>query len=317
MGRVLVCDMKRSSPKQGYDFAAKAGYRRWVWNFLGGRSNSGELHTGDVLLMPSTEGCEISDEAIPRGFKTSQLHVVDQNPAIVATLQRKFPGLNTYGCLVDKACERISERGTKLIGANVDYCGQLSGKLLRSLKKVSDSSACEHALLFVNLLRGREEPYIGSLMKGYPARETNKAKAYFLSKANECWDCTEGIEPTEMDFWRVLALRNMTNRYWFQARAYVSVNGQSFLTIGFQPKHFQPEAVWEIEQLKTLAEFNNGDPGDPLPTTCEGETAQDYKHRLTAPQLVRLSLICQRMDVGDIHLIKTYIMRQGQQRVSV
>lgn len=297
--------MTRSAPKNGYDFETKSGYRRWVWDFIGGQLPDGTTHTGDVLLMPSVEGCEIRDEALPRGFTTGQLHVVDQSPAIVATIQRRFPGVNTYGCPVDAACARLSDKGVRLIAANVDYCGQISAKLLRSVKSVSESRACEDALLFVNILRGREEAYLTSVMRGHTDQNTPRAIRYVISKENDCW--AGDVEPTEMDFWRITALRNVVKRQWFQARAYISVNGQSFLTIFFAAASYKEPPRDGDGPLEALARMNNGDVGDPLPERLEGEDARSYKARLTAPQATRLMLIARSMGVGQTHFVNWYL----------
>lgn len=295
--------MKRSAPKDGYEFEAKGNYRRWVWQFIGGQLADGTTHTGDVLLMPSVEGCEIRDEALPRGFSANQLHVVDESPAIVATIQRKFPGVNTYGCLVDVACARMSERDIKLIAANIDYCGQISAKLLRSIKSVAESKACQDARLFVNVLRGREEAYLTSVMQGHTDNNTTRAIRYVLNRENNCW--AGEVEPTEMDFWRITALRNVIKRKWFEVHAYVSVNGQSFLTVGFHPATYKPDP--EDDRLTALASMNNGDAGEALPSRLRNEEARTYKARLTEPQATRLMLIARHMDIGEIHLINQYI----------
>lgn len=294
---------KRRAPKTGYDFPAKERFRRWVWDFIGGTSPTGEIHTGDVLLMPSIEGREISDEAIPRGFKTSQLHVADHNPAIVATLQRNFPGLNTYGCAIEKACERITDRGVSLIAANVDYCGQISEKLLRSFKAVSDSPACEDANLFVTVLRGREEPFITSLITPqHQDRDTARILKEFLAGSPKYWTNGEGMSPTEMDFWRVQVLRQISKRYWTQARAYVSSNGQSFLTVMFlaktSPLCFR-RSEWDYIE------------GEPLPLRTFGETPEQYRARLTHDQTVRMVQICRDLGISShSHFVRKYVQSE-------
>jgi hypothetical protein len=311
--------VKRRSPAGGYRYPAKAEFRRWVWDRIGGfNETTGETHTGDVLIMPSIEGCEIEDEALPRQFRPDQLHVADKNPAIVATLQRRFPGIKTYGCLVDKACERISKKGINLIAANIDFCSQLTLETVRSVRAISTSPACKSASLFITILRGREERFLqdlivrGSGETGWDKYLERQSEAAFLANENgEFWDTSNGIKPTRADLWRIKVLHKTTERKWAEARAYVSINGQSFLTVWFLPKDYQePEEELDerdngLASLRSLA--NSGDPGDPLPDKDSGERAVDYRARLNDRQKLRLHLVSQQMGISELSLISGYV----------
>lgn len=145
----------RRAPKQGYDFAAKRQYRRHVWNCFK-RVAVGARHA-QALLMPSKEGDEI-EVAIAKGFRMSNLHVVDKNPAIVARLTCRFPGIHTYGVSAARACERIKSKGITLDCANFDFTSCISDKLSREWSAIMSSGVFnkKEAFVAVTLLRGRE-----------------------------------------------------------------------------------------------------------------------------------------------------------------
>jgi hypothetical protein len=150
----------RISPLGGYSFGNKAQYRRTVWNqfrlFL-----NGQCHDKQALLMPSIEGLEI-DVAINNGFRQCNLHIVDNNPAIVATLKRKYPYINTYGVSVNHAIERIAKKCIRLSCANFDFTGPVFTD-----KQMNNIIHCTHPYVFtdrniiaVTALCGRDDPKI-------------------------------------------------------------------------------------------------------------------------------------------------------------
>ena len=150
--------MNRSAPSAGYDFGNKRQYRRDIWceaaEFCAHKKN--DAH---VLLMPSSEGDEI-EVAEQYGFKRRNMHVVDKNPAILAHLTRRYPGINTsgYGCDVMEALSKIAERGIKLSVANFDLCSHVVGAepLLEEVRKVRRDAFVDHCLIFATVMRGRE-----------------------------------------------------------------------------------------------------------------------------------------------------------------
>jgi hypothetical protein len=117
----------RSGPRGGYDFSRKRDYRRKVWATF--RDTLKRWHVpvveAQALLMPSLEGDEI-DVALNAGFREANLHVVDHEPAIVATLKKRYPTINTYGVTASRAFERLSRSGVKIRCANLDFCSQIS-----------------------------------------------------------------------------------------------------------------------------------------------------------------------------------------------
>lgn len=145
----------RRAPAGGYSFGAKRQYRREVWSLI--RQLVVAPREAHVLLMPSIEGDEI-DVALSKGFRQNHLHVVDRNPAIVATIKRRYPLVNTYGADAHKALFRIEASGVRLAAANLDLTGKLSDATATELVRCSLANAFHNgALVFVTLMRGRED----------------------------------------------------------------------------------------------------------------------------------------------------------------
>lgn len=148
--------MNRRAPIDGYSFGNKRQYRREVWATFR-RVCCGSLATSHALLMPSAEGEEI-EVALNNGFREHNLHVVDDNPAIVAHLKRRYPRLNTYGSRVSRASERIKKLGVKLSAANLDMCSQLSAPIESEIRAFVDNDVLvDGACVAVTILRGREQ----------------------------------------------------------------------------------------------------------------------------------------------------------------
>jgi hypothetical protein len=142
----------RSAPDGGYNFLEKNIYRRQIWNLA---RRSGQTVRGDVLLMPSIEGFEIGTAAAV-GVPMHRMHIVDRNPAIVATLKRTYPDVHTYGVDVGRACERIAQAGVRLTFANLDFCSNVPN-LKDELARITSAGCWDPlSLLVVTMLRGRE-----------------------------------------------------------------------------------------------------------------------------------------------------------------
>jgi len=154
--------MRRRSPTTGYDFGNKRQYRRDIWatarRWTGGRSKK-EMQ---CLLMPSIEGDEI-EVALSNGFIQKNLHVVDENSAIVAHLKRRWPFIKTYGVELAHALNKMWYQKIKLDVVNLDLCGPVTGDLLKRLFALSSFDLLnDSAIVFVTFLRGRERPNVWS-----------------------------------------------------------------------------------------------------------------------------------------------------------
>lgn len=130
--------MSRSAPKVGYDFARKRDYRRKVWASFRDTLKLKHICIADshAMLMPSIEGDEI-EVAIDAGFREHNLHIVDVEPAIVATLKKRYPKVHTYGVSAFRAFQRMSRNGIRLRCANLDFCGNWSVAYARELMGIS------------------------------------------------------------------------------------------------------------------------------------------------------------------------------------
>lgn len=126
----------RIAPKCGYDTPEKQEYRENVWrDFFGGDSYGffSPWYWGKdwkVLIMPSKEGLEIN-QALSRCYacggepliRQDQIVIVDNNPAIVASLKRKYPKINTRGLDIKEAIKREAAIGSHFALLNIDLCG--------------------------------------------------------------------------------------------------------------------------------------------------------------------------------------------------
>lgn len=156
----------RRAPTDGYDFSRKRDYRRKVWATArdGARRQGWVIAESHALLMPSIEGDEI-ETAVNAGFRESNLHIVDSNPAIVATLKRRWPSINTYGVSIERAFERISNSGVKLRFANLDLCGPMSIRLGQILCAIASTDCVTaNGYIAISMLRGREDPRLTQFM---------------------------------------------------------------------------------------------------------------------------------------------------------
>lgn len=157
---------QRTAPaKEGYRFGNKAQYRRIIWAEFR-RMCRVPLAEAHAALMPSSEGLEI-DVAKQNGFREKHLHIIDRNPAIVATLKRRYPYINTYGVDAERAVERMKERGVKLYCANWDFCGPAmtvdNQKLVQTCTD-PDLYLNENCVA-VTALKGRDDPNVMALME--------------------------------------------------------------------------------------------------------------------------------------------------------
>jgi hypothetical protein len=236
-------------PSVGYGTDIKEEWRDWVYCRVGGYAPGADTaSTGNVLLMPSLEGHEI-EHLLRRGFSQDQLYIVDESPAVVATLKRRFHGVHTFGVQVHRACEIIAKSGVNLLAANIDYCSKVSAPVMRSVAMACESGALDGAHLFVNVLRGREDAAERRMIASAGVPDENLERFLQPEAISEraWWETLSGLAPTKLDIQRIIFLHRVAARSWAQACAYTSPNGQSFLTVWMQPqRQAQVDAIGEI-----------------------------------------------------------------------
>lgn len=154
----MKANCQRIGPAAGYDFGNKRHYRRNIWNTF--RTSAYWHPQATAMLMPSIEGDEI-DVALSKGFRERNLHIVDQNPAIVATLKRRYPRLHTYGVPLVRATERLPE----LTFANLDLCASWGQPLAKTLEEFAASQRVPCGLVAVTILRGRESVRLRDVLR--------------------------------------------------------------------------------------------------------------------------------------------------------
>lgn len=222
--------MSRIAPDGGYNFEAKARFRKFVWQSIASRSPWREKGQ-QVALMPSSEGAEI-ETALAAGFLESNIHAIDRNAAIVATLKRKYPSLNTYGCSIGRAHSRIGNAGVRLYGDSIDLCSNGNWRTALMLAWCSGTDCWQTgARIVVNVLRGREDALTRQMLLG------DSIRTPWQRHIATCWSEDSECRPTVHDAWRIAVLclaLPLHVAHVLRARAYVSSNGQSFLTIVFK-----------------------------------------------------------------------------------
>lgn len=154
----MKASCQRIGPAAGYDFGNKRHYRRNIWNTF--RTSAYWHPQATAMLMPSIEGDEI-DVALSKGFRERNLHIVDQNPAIVATLKRRYPRLHAYGVPLVRATERLPE----LTFANLDLCASWGKPLAATIEEFAEAQRVPCGLVAVTILRGRESRHVRDLMR--------------------------------------------------------------------------------------------------------------------------------------------------------
>lgn len=183
--------MSRRAPSGGYGFARKSDYRRKIWaTFRDTLKARMPLADAQAMLMPSLEGKEI-ETALNAGFRERNLHVVDDNPAIVATLKRRFPEINTYGVKAFEAFNRMSERGIRVDCANLDFCGQCSKEYFWQLMLI-----CAPAALGVIAREIKPGVAETELFGKYPAFNDQCLVALTMLRGREPKDITDAWNKT-------------------------------------------------------------------------------------------------------------------------
>ena len=139
-----------------YDFGNKRQYRRAVWNMFSQAVGPGRASETRALLMPGISGDEIA-YALAKGFRLGNLVALDKNPAVAATIRRRWPGLgDVIGLPVSRAYERLSK---PVYCANLDLCAPISRSLLDEIAVFARQAPLSgHPVVAVTMLRGREPP---------------------------------------------------------------------------------------------------------------------------------------------------------------
>ena len=112
---------QRIAPRGGYDAGIKRQYRRNVWCTLS-RLCPVPLADAKVFILPSSEGDEI-EVAKSKGIREANIDICDSNPAIAATIKRRYPLVRAHGVLAARAL-RERRRSYHLI--NIDLCGTVN-----------------------------------------------------------------------------------------------------------------------------------------------------------------------------------------------
>jgi len=164
-----------------------------------------------AFVVDTTEGFEI-EKALKLGFAEKHIHVCNVNPAIVATLKRRFPSIVTYGVAAEVALRRAHSEGIRFEVISLDLCGPLS---LRTLDTLDAARAVVNGVgsVGLTLMRGREPSNIRMDIPGSGAFYRKLARHAFRRRAEAREDCLR----TDKDFVRVLGpwFRLMVADVWW------------------------------------------------------------------------------------------------------
>lgn len=185
--------MNRRGPAGGYDFGRKRKYRRMVWAALA------QAPRGAVAMMPSIEGDEIR-EAEKRGIPRHSIHVIDRNRAIVAHLQRRYPGVVTYGIDLRRAIERMARRGVVLSAANWDLTVPIGDEVIGIMQATRDVMVAG-GLVAVTTLRGREACGWVPMLRRY----MGQVGGWWRARVARLWVGDRGMGAT--DHYRLMLLQ--------------------------------------------------------------------------------------------------------------
>lgn len=148
-------ELIRQAPEAGYDHPEKRQYRRDVWSVIDKAvpRDRADLH---ALLMPSAEGDEV-EVALSKGFRETNLHIVDKNPAIVARhLANRFPRAQRYGVDLHRALERVRRSGAYLSVMHADLTGTIVNVDLRRAIFAYLQTCMSPSIVIVNAQTGLE-----------------------------------------------------------------------------------------------------------------------------------------------------------------
>ena len=146
------------APATGYDFGNKRHYRRSVWNFLESRFPHTPLRDRTAFILDTQEGLE-TKFLIERGYNPDNIHVANENPAILAHMTRSITKqygvrVNTYGCHAAEAIQKAIYKH-KVESVNLDLCGPMSGELAHHLE-FTRTFLPQNTAIALTMLRGRE-----------------------------------------------------------------------------------------------------------------------------------------------------------------
>jgi hypothetical protein len=151
---------KHRAPAHGYATTEKQGWRVAMWARIAASFNMRRRPSRKVFMIETTEGHEI-ERALSLGFREENLYVCNVNPAVVATLKRRYGLIHTYGVDADRALRRINEAGILLDVVSLDLCACLSARVIDTLCTAARVGNT-YAVIAVNVLRGREQGIFAS-----------------------------------------------------------------------------------------------------------------------------------------------------------
>jgi len=158
-------------PESGYKSDEKQQYRERVWMSFSDTwsiSMANKNKNGFILIMPGLT-CDEIDTAVKYGINPDKIICVHESAAHVAKSadwRKKYPNTPFYCCKISELRNKLIRDSRYLVGANFDFCNNLSGELIEELDAILHPSVIHPIFNFqVNMMKGRESKTITSVMK--------------------------------------------------------------------------------------------------------------------------------------------------------
>lgn len=158
-------------PSTGYQSAAKKAWRDEVWWHISRLTDIKKRAQLSVFMIESLDGLEI-EKAKKLGFSEGNMHVCNANPAVVATLKRKYPLINTYGVDAGEALRRALKNHVELDVVSLDLCCCTCQSALIATRSAGVGAAWwgRPFLFAINRMRGRESATVQKTLSTYNDR---------------------------------------------------------------------------------------------------------------------------------------------------
>jgi len=185
-----------------YTNDAKMLWRRELWGYI---AQLVDLDWGRVAILPAKNGMEL-DVLRSFGVGDDQIHIIDKNPAIVATHRKRTPTLGgTYGVTLARAFEIMAARQMVIQAAHIDLCTNLNDHMLAEISHVVSSGVLDiNGVLAITILRGREGGWIKARFDAAAALDDVRER--MGDDDLELWNGWDGgiehITPTWRDLYR-------------------------------------------------------------------------------------------------------------------
>lgn len=154
---------RRGAPKQGYNFPAKAEYRKTVfdsWSRIWG-----DPANRVIVLLVDEEGLDI-EAAIRHGFKDRNIIAVNRSKELLvnAPWRKLYPKVKVRVGELGEVCTALTAEGVHVDGVVADLCGPAGVPTLQSLLGVASLLKQQPTFLLALTIMAAREVHTASLL---------------------------------------------------------------------------------------------------------------------------------------------------------